>query len=78
MKIFPLHLVTLETKQVFNPIQIKIQKPQSSKLRDILLPIGGEEVITNQPVVALTTSNKEIVELILPFINNAWLHTDNL
>lgn len=38
--------------------------------------MGG--LLTNQPAVALTASNKEIAELILLFINNAWLRTDNL
>lgn len=38
----------------------------------------GRKKILNQPAVALTTSSKGIVELNLPFINNAWLRTDNL
>lgn len=64
--------------QTLPPTQIKIQEQiQSWKWRDILQPMGGKKIL-NQPAVALTTSSKGIVELILPFNNNAWLRTDNL
>lgn len=44
MGTFPLDLVALEKKQVFTPTQIKIQEEiQTSKWRDILLPIGEKK-----------------------------------
>jgi len=73
-----LDLVVLE-KSKFSPLQkSKFRRKFRVQNEEIFYCYRGKKVLTNQPAVALTTSNKEIVELILPFINNAWLCTDNL
>lgn len=72
-------LLLLEKNKLSHPYKSRFgSKFRAENEETFYCQKDGGGLLTNQPAVALTASNKEIAELILLFINNAWLRTDNL